>query len=262
MAGIERHPAGAFCWVELATTDATAAKAFYGGLFGWTPEDMAMAPGQTYTMLKLAGLELGAMYTLTDDMLKQGVPPHWMLYVNVESVDETIAKVAAAGGQVVMGPHDVPGAGRMAVLRDPQGAVVSIWQPGNHIGIRIAGVVGTLCWSELATTDRAKAREFYAAVFGWGAKIGYMEPVEYTQWMVGEMPVGGMLEMTEEWHGAPPHWMPYFLVADCDASAENAAELEGKVVVPPMDVPKVGRFAVLGDPQGAHFSVIHPTAEE
>jgi len=262
MRGIERHPAGAFCWVELGTTDATAAKAFYGGLFGWTPEDMPMAPGQTYTMLKLAGLELGAMYTLTEEMRRQGVPPNWMLYVNVGSVDEMIAKVAAAGGEVVTGPFDVADAGRMAVLRDPQGAVVSIWQPKNHIGIRIAGVVGTLCWSELATTDRAKAREFYTAVFGWGARISHMEPVEYTQWMAGEMPAGGMLEMTEEWHGAPPHWMPYFLVADCDASAEKAAELGGQVVVPPMDVPQVGRFAVLCDPQGAHFSVIQPPARE
>jgi hypothetical protein len=247
--------------VELGTTDATAAKAFYGGLFGWTPEDMPMASGE-YTMLKLAGLELGAMYTLTEEMRRQGVPPNWMLYVNVGSVDDTVAKVAAAGGQVVTGPFDVADAGRMAVIRDPQGAVVSIWQPKNHIGIRIAGVVGTLCWSELATTDRAKAREFYAAVFGWGTKISHMEPVEYTQWMAGEMPAGGMLEMTGEWHGAPPHWMPYFLVADCDASAGKAAELGGEIVVPPMDVPKVGRFAVLCDPQGANFSVIHPTAEE
>jgi hypothetical protein len=261
MPGIERHPAGAFCWVELGTTDATAAKAFYGGLFGWTPEDMPMASGE-YTMLKLAGLELGAMYTLTEEMRRQGVPPNWMLYVNVGSVDDTVAKVAAAGGQVVTGPFDVADAGRMAVLRDPQGALVSIWQPKNHIGIRIAGVVGTLCWSELATTDRVMAREFYATVFGWGARISHMAPVEYTQWMAGEMPAGGMLEMTEEWHGAPPHWMPYFLVADCDASAEKAAELGGQVVVPPMDVPKVGRFAVLCDPQGACFSVIHPTTEE
>ena len=262
MAGIERHPGGAFCWVELATTDATAAKAFYGGLFGWTPDDMSMGQGQTYTMLKLAGLELGAMYTLTEEMRRQGVPPNWMLYVNVESVDQTIAKAAAAGGQVVAGPFDVGDAGRMAVLRDPQGAVVSIWQDKKHIGIRIAGVVGTLCWSELATTDRAKAREFYTTAFGWGAKISQMGPVEYTEWMAGEMPAGGMLEMTEEWHGAPPHWMPYFLVADCDVSAEKAAELGGKVVVPPRDVPKICRFAVLCDPQGAYFSVIKPTTEE
>jgi predicted enzyme related to lactoylglutathione lyase len=262
MAGIERHPAGAFCWVELATTDAGAAKSFYGGLFGWTPEDMPTGPDQNYTMLKLAGLELGALYTLTGDMLKQGVPPHWMLYVSVESVDETIVKIAAAGGQVVTGPFDVGDAGRMAVIRDPQGAVVSLWQANRHIGIRIAGVVGTLCWSELATTDRVKAREFYTAVFGWGAKISQMGPVEYTEWMAGEMPAGGMLEMTAEWDGAPPYWMPYFLVADCDASAEKAAELGGQVVVPPMDVPKVGRFAVLCDPQGAYFSVFHPTAGE
>jgi hypothetical protein len=260
MAGIERHPAGVFCWVELGTTDVDAAKSFYGGLFGWTADDMPMEPGHSYTMLKLAGLELGAMYKLTEQMLAQGVPPNWMLYVNVVSVDETIAGIPEAGGQVVTGPFDVFDAGRMAVIRDPQGAVFSLWQANKHIGIRIAGAVGTLCWSELATTDRAGAAAFYTKVFGWTAKINRMGLAEYTQWMVGERPAGGMIEMTEEWHGAPPHWMPYFLVDDCDESADRATELGGAVVVPGTDVPDIGRFAVLRDPQGAHFSIFKPAA--
>ncbi|MBI4876091.1 MAG: VOC family protein [Acidobacteria bacterium] len=260
MAGIERHPAGAFCWVELGTTDVAAAKAFYGGLFGWTAEDMPMGEGQAYTMLKLAGLETGAMYKLTAEMLQQKIPPNWMLYVTVESVDATMEKVKENGGQVAVGPFDVGEAGRMAVIRDPQGAVVSMWQAKGHIGIRVAGAAGSLCWSELATTDRVGARQFYTQVFGWGTKIGQMGPVEYTQWLVGEMPVGGMLEMTEEWEGAPPHWMPYFLVADCDASADQSKALGGTVCVPPTDVPNEGRFAVLQDPQGAYFSIIRLSA--
>ena len=258
MAGIEKHAPGAFCWVELGTTDAEAAKTFYSGMFGWTPDDMPMGPGQTYTMLKLSGLEVGAMYGLSEEMRKQNVPPHWMLYVSVENTDDTIAKAKAAGGQLVTGPFDVGNAGRMAVLRDPQGATVSIWQPKDHVGIRIAGAVGTLVWSELATTDRVKAREFYPKVFGWGLKVSQMGPIEYTEWQVGAVPVGGMLEMTEEWKGAPPHWMPYFMVADCDASAEKAKELGGTVCVPPFDVPSVGRMAVLGDGQGAYFSIFKP----
>jgi hypothetical protein len=260
MAGIERHPAGAFCWVELGTTEPEAAKTFYGGLFGWTPDDMPMGPGRYYTMWKLAGLELGAMYQLSAEMLAQGVPPNWMLYVSVGSVDETLARVAAAGGQAVAGPFDVADAGRMAVVQDPQGAAVGLWQPRRNIGIRVAGVVGTLCWSELATTDRAGATEFYPRVFGWGVNVRPMGEAEYTQWLVDDRPVGGMLEMTEEWHGAPPHWMPYFLAEDCDQTAERAAELGGAVLVPPTDVPEVGRFAVLRDPQGAHFSVFRPAA--
>lgn len=256
MAGIEKHAPGAFCWVELGTTDTEAAKAFYGGLFGWAAEDMAMPEGGAYTFLKLAGLEAGAMYRLTPEMLKQNIPPHWMVYVSVESADETVEKAKAAGGRIAAGPFDVSDAGRMAVIRDPQGALISIWQANKHIGIRALGAAGTLCWSELATTDRVGAREFYTKVFGWGTKIGDMEGVEYTEWKAGEMPVGGMLEMTEEWKGAPPHWMPYFLVDDCDLSAAKAQSLGGAVCVPPTDIPSVGRFAVLADGQGAYFSII------
>lgn len=256
MAGIEKHDPGVFCWAELGTTDIAAAKAFYGGLFGWAAEDMPMGDGHTYSMLKLAGLELGAMYKLTGEMLKQSVSPNWMLYVNVASADETVERAKAAGGQVVAGPFDVFDAGRMATLRDPQGANISVWQANKHIGIRIAGATGTLCWSELATTDRMKAREFYTQVFGWKAKAADMTGVEYTQWMAGEMPVGGMMEMTAEWKGAPPHWMPYFLVADCDATADRGKELGGSACVPPTDIPNVGRFAVLVDPQGAYFSIL------
>jgi predicted enzyme related to lactoylglutathione lyase len=256
MAGIEKHAPGAFCWVELGTTDAAAAKAFYGGLFGWTAEDMPMPDGTAYTMLKLSGLEAGALYAMNEDMRKQNIPPHWMVYVNVENADETAAKATAAGAQITAGPFDVFDAGRMAVIRDPQGAMISIWQANKHIGIRAMCAAGTLCWSELATTDRVGAREFYTKVFGWGTKIGNMEGIEYTEWKVGEMPVGGMLQMTQEWKGAPPHWMPYFLVDDCDASAEKATTLGGAVCVPPTDIPTVGRFAVLADGQGAYFSII------
>jgi predicted enzyme related to lactoylglutathione lyase len=262
MAGIEKHAPGAFCWVELGTTDPAAAKTFYGSLFGWTPDDMPMPDGHAYTMFKLAGLEAAAMYKLTGDMMKQSVPPHWMLYVNVASVDETIARAKAAGGQVMAGPFDVSDAGRMAVLRDPQGASISVWQPNKHIGIRVAGATGTLCWSELATTDRVKAREFYSQVFGWGPDISQMNGVEYTQWKVGETAVGGMLEMTAEWEGAPPHWMPYFLVADCSASADKAKQLGGSICVPPVDIPNIGRFSVLTDPQGAYFSIFKPAGCE
>src|SRR5271157_5596333 len=102
---IEKHAPGSFCWMELATTDQAAAKAFYSSLFGWQPIDMPMGPDEYYTMFNLNGGQVGAAYTIKPHM--GGAPPHWGLYIAVTSADETAAKAAAAGGKVLSGPFDV-----------------------------------------------------------------------------------------------------------------------------------------------------------
>ena len=84
---------GTFCWVELGTTDGEAAKKFYTELFGWTFTDSPVGPGMVYTMLKLDGKDVGALYTMPDEMIAQGVPPHWLSYASVTNADETAAKV-------------------------------------------------------------------------------------------------------------------------------------------------------------------------
>jgi predicted enzyme related to lactoylglutathione lyase len=256
MAAIDRHTPGVFCWTELGTTDAAAAKVFYSGLFGWTPDDMPVSESMTYTMLKLEGRELGALYQLSNEQRTQGVLPNWLLYVAVDNPDQIANTANELGGKILAGPFDVFDAGRMAVMQDPEGAVFAVWQAKNHIGARIGHVAGTLCWSELAAKDAAKAKDFYTKLFGWDARTDQMGPMRYTQWLNRGQPVGGMLQMTETWQAASPHWMAYFQVADCDSSAARAKNLGGQVMVSPMDVANVGRFAVLQDPQGAAFSVI------
>jgi predicted enzyme related to lactoylglutathione lyase len=110
-------------------------------------------------------------------------------------------------------------------------------------------------WNELATTDAAKCKAFYGQLFGWAAVDQPMGPTTYTRFQKDAADVGGMLQMTAEWGGVRPHWMPYVAVEDVDACARRAAELGGKACVPPTDI-SVGRFAVLEDPTGAVFSVI------
>lgn len=256
MAVIEKHVPGTFCWAELGTTDTSGAKRFYTGIFGWSPDDMPMGENQVYTMLKIDGREMGALYELNPEQRGQGVPPHWMLYVAVESADSAAAKAKQLGATVLAGPFDVFDAGRMAVIRDPQGATFSVWQARTHSGSKIGQVAGTLCWSELATTDPAAATHFYTGLFGWGTKVSDMGPVRYTEWLNQGQPTGGMMQMPEQWKEAPPHWMPYFQVEDCDGSAAKARELGGKILHGPEDIPNVGRFAVIRDPQGAVFSII------
>jgi uncharacterized protein len=256
---ISRHTPGSFCWTELGTTDHRAAKSFYAELFGWGLKDVTMGPDSHFTVLQLKGKDLGAIYQVGKEQLEQGVPPHWLSYVAVESADETAKAITAAGGKLLMDPFDVYDVGRMAVAQDPAGATFAVWQPLKHIGAQIKDENNTMCWNELATRDAAAAKNFYGKVFGWsGITKGDKPP--YTEFYIGDpaerRAVGGMLHMGEEWGEVPPHWMVYFAVSDCDATVERARSLGATICAQPTDIPEVGRFAVIGDRQGATFSVI------
>ena len=118
---------------------------------------------------------------------------------------------------------------------------------------RIRDEANALCWNELYTRDAARARTFYTGLFGWRTKE---DPGGYTEWQRGETSVGGMLAIQPEWGPMPPHWLPYFAVDDCDATVAKVGQLGGSTMMPPRDIPKVGRFAIVRDPQGAAFAVI------
>jgi predicted enzyme related to lactoylglutathione lyase len=184
-----------------------------------------------------------------------------MLYVCVTDVAASAKKAKANGATIVMGPVDVMDHGRMAVIKDPQGAVVSLWEPKKHIGARIINTIGTLCWAELATKDTAAAASFYTSLFGWKTDTKKAGPPgmqsDYTEWVAGGgAHIGGMLEMTEEWGDAPPNWMPYFQVTDCTETVDKVKKLGGKVEFGPLPIENVGHFALISDPQGAYFSVV------
>ncbi len=258
MSEVQAHEPGTFCWVELATTDQQAAKEFYTKLFGWSANDSPMGEGMVYTMLQLGGRNVGALYGM-DAEEKGRMPPSWRSYVSVASADEAAEKARAAGAQVLMEPFDVMTFGRMAVLQDPTGATISLWEPKEHIGAQVTGEPGSLCWNELATGDVERAREFYTGLFGWGANVLDMgEMGTYTMFMRGEIPAGGLFDANGKSAvpDMPTAWMPYIAVADCDASAAKAGELGAEIVVPPSDIPGTGRFSLLRDPQGAMISII------
>ncbi len=256
MATITQHAPGTFCWPELATTDQPGAKKFYTSLFGWEFDDTDMGGGEFYTMLKLKGRALGALYRQRKEERGHGIPPHWNSYVSVESADRATEKAKSLGGIVMAEPFDVFDAGRMAILQDPAGAMFCIWQPKAHPGAGVLDEVGALCWTELMTSDSGRARAFYTALFGWKAEDRPMGPMTYTIFKRGEAQAGGMMQITKDMGPIPSHWMVYFAVADCDATVAKAGKLGGKTTVPPTDVPNVGRFAVLQDPQAAHVAVI------
>ena len=248
---------GSFCWVELGTTDNEAAKTFYTQLFGWEAEDHPMGPDGVYTILKLDGKDVGGLYKLTADMVGQGVPPNWMSYVATKNADETTEKAKAAGATIMNGPFDVYTLGRMSVIQDPTGAVFSIWQAKDNKGSTAWAVPNAPVWNELGTGDTQKAGEFYSNVFGW-TKQQFPGPMEYTVFNNDDKGIGGMYQITPEMGPIPPHWLVYFAVEDADAAVQKAAGLGANVIKPAEDIPGVGRFAILTDPQGAVFALLKP----
>ncbi|NJN96999.1 MAG: VOC family protein [Anaerolineales bacterium] len=254
MTEMTAYTPGTFCWIDLNTSDAAAAKKFYSELMGWQMVDLPMGPDMTYTMFQVDGKDVAGMSQQGPD--EQGIPPHWNSYVSVANVEEIATRAKSLGGTVLAEPFDVMDSGRMVVIQDPTGAVVAGWQPQQHIGARLVNEPGALCWNELATRDSQNSSDFYTQLFGWTAQTQPMGETNYTVFNNGDNMNAGMIEMTAEWGDIPPHWMVYLTVTDCDASAEKVTALGGKVLVPPTDIPNMGRFAVVQDPQGAVFSFI------
>jgi len=253
MPHIEHSKPGSFCWIELSTTDQNAAKRFYSSLFGWTVKDDPMGPDSFYTSFHLSNCAIGAACTLQPDQRAAGVPPHWKLYITVESADATAERAAKAGGKLLAPAVDVTDIGRMAVIQDPTGAIFSIWQARKSYGFQLAGEPGTHCWADLNTPDPARARQFYAEVFGW--KFVEDSQTGYLRIQNGSEFIGGVPPVHTQNARMPAHWLTYFLVANCDATASKAKDLGGKFCLPPTTMENIGRIAILADPQGAAFAI-------
>ena len=146
--------------------------------------------------------------------------------------------------------------GRMSVIQDPTGAVFALWQAGTHKGAGIYNVPSSFTWNELTTVDTKRAADFYTSVFGWTANTQQFGPTDYTIFNNGEKGAGGMFKITPEMGPIPPFWLVYFAVDDCDAKVKKATELGAKIAKPADDIPGVGRFAILQDPQGAAVAII------
>jgi predicted enzyme related to lactoylglutathione lyase len=238
-------------WTDLGTPDVNASRRFYGEIFGWTSEEGDPQFGG-YTMFH----SNGKMVAGVGPLMSPQQPPAWTTYIGTNDADATAAKITAAGGTMMVAPMDVGDAGRMAILMDPTGAALGLWQPGQHKGAEIFNVPVAMSWNELATRDVEAAKRFYHQVFGWDPRTSGEGAQSYTEWQVNDRSIGGMMPMPEQVPAAvPPYWMTYFAVADCKATVEKATQLGGQVTLPPMDIPQ-GTFAVLSDPAGATFAVI------
>ena len=239
-------------WVDLGSPDPAAAAAFYGELLGWSAAFDPRPDAGGY-----------GMFTLRDKMaagigpqMNPDMPPFWAVYVTVADADATVGLATEAGATVLAGPMDVFDAGRMAVLQDPVGSYVSLWQPGEHIGCELVNEPGTFTWTELSTTDLTAASDFYTTVFGWGIDAASSGDQAAVFTVDGNIVCGAHVAGEGEF----PSWSVWFAVDDCDASAAKAAELGGTILMPPNDM-DFGRGAIVADPNGAVFGLAAVSAE-
>src|SRR5215204_1578299 len=228
-------PVGAPCWIDLLTSDPDAARAFYSDIFGWTAED--------------AGEEYGGYVNFAKDGLPvagcmrndgtTGAPDAWTVYLASEDAKATTDAAVAHGGQVLLPAMDVKDLGVMAMVADPGGAAVGVWQPGTHTGFRVLGEPGTPNWFELHTRDVPTFR--------------------YTTLGEGDGQLAGVMDASAFLpEGVPAHWSVYVGVEDADATLARIGELGGSTVQPAEDTP-FGRLAQAADPTGALFKLVGPT---
>jgi predicted enzyme related to lactoylglutathione lyase len=253
-----------FVWHDLATTDVEAARGFYGEAFGWKFE----GSNNDYLHVKAGDKMIGGMRK--KDAHDQG-PPAWLGYVLVDDVAATVAKIEASKGRIYMPTTTMDKVGTFAVAADPTGAVFSPWRSARAEENKPEGPrpakpeLGTFCWDELATTDPDTAGKFYKSVFGWephsvdmGGGMTYtLLHRPGTKGPDGQpLGAGGMMKSPP----GVPHsfWLAYVAVENADRVSERATKLGGKIMVPPTDIPNVGRFSCWSDPQGAAIAVLQP----
>ena len=256
MADVDRFQPGEVSWIDLVTTDPSAARDFYGALFGW---DFDIGPPETgrYTLCRVRGRAAAGM----NGTPSERVAPAWTTYFFGDDLAAAAQRLGELGGRVTQGPLDIPGQGELVVAGDPTGAVFGLWRPDGPTARGVRGEPGALSWHEHLSRDLSAAATFYGGLFGYAweeVDTGPGGPAYRTFAVAGEA-LGGALAMDDTWPASiGAHWMPYFTVADADAAASTAEHRGGRVEVPPVTSPW-GRFAALADPQGAVFSVIDPT---
>jgi predicted enzyme related to lactoylglutathione lyase len=253
MAERTQYTPGTFSWTDLTTTDQEGAKSFYGGLFGWEFTDNPVGDGVVYSMASLGGKSVAAISPQPEQQREMGVPPMWNSYITVASADDAAAKASELGANVHAPPFDVMDVGRMAVIRDPQGAFFMVWEAKSTIGAELVNGPGSMCWNELATPDIDASAKFYTDLFGWTTEEMDMGGQKYVVVGVGDHSNGGIQGTVPP--NAPPHWLVYFGTDDLERSLAKAGELGGAAVMGPMEIGEGNRIGVAKDPQGGYFAL-------
>lgn len=255
MSEIEGYSTGEFCWTELVATGVACVLPFYARLFGWTYRKMVIN-GETYAMCMKGERFIAAIRDVPFDAPEVERRPFWRSYVSVDGCDFVTKAAEALGADVVSAPAELGELARISVLRDPSGGLFALWQARGHSGSGRANEPGTTCWNELATLDFSSARRFYTTLFGWTCSTGRLGARQYLQFSLNGAQVAAMVALSPRAAHIESLWLVYFAVSNCDDAAELVVREGGRVTVPPIDVPGVGRFCAVRDPAGTLLALI------
>lgn len=255
MATLDSYAHGQFSWVDLAAHDMNAIGPFYQQLLGWEAVPQDTQGGPPYTIWTHGGKSTAGLGQMAPEMMQAGIPPHWNSYINVDDVTKVVDGAVALGAEVVVPPFQIMNAGKMGIIKDPTGAMLSFWQKLDHGGAEYVNDPGGFCWNELMTTDPDKAKVFFSELFGWEFEKDETPQGAYWTFKNGDRLNGGMMQIGPQMQGVPPHWVVYFSVDDMDAASSKLTQLGGQVLMPPFEV-SVGTIAICRDPQGATFNLI------
>jgi uncharacterized protein len=248
----DRYQPGVPCWVDILVPDPARALDFYGQLFGW--KFAGPGPGDYYEA-RLRDRSVAGV-----GAAPEGVPAVWNTYVSVASADDAAQLAVRAGARLLVEPLEALPAGRLAVVEDPTGAAVGLWEPAGRHGCQLVNEASAYTMSMLQTNEPDASARFYREVFGWAtdAFAPGISLFRLPDYVGGEpsqpVPRDVVAVMAAADDAAPARWSVGFWVSDADAAASRAPKLGGSVIVPPFDsVPT--RQTVLADPFGAAFSV-------
>jgi predicted enzyme related to lactoylglutathione lyase len=249
-------PIHSFCWSELAAKNSDVARKFYAGLLGWTYQEEEMPEGMgSYISIFANNMPVGAMFAMTHEAF-DGVPPHWGSYVRVANCEASLKKAEELSAIVLKPTFDVMDAGRMAVIKDPSGAVIHLWEKKNHAGAAVQkNVAGTCCWNELMVSEPKVALDFYTKLFDWVYQASeFGGQTYYSLNHADGTHIGGLMAIPAKMK-MPPSWTLYFTVTDLEKAMAYVTKNGGRVHFGPHDVHGMGRFAACQDAEGAQFSV-------
>jgi hypothetical protein len=244
------HKVGKFVWYDLLTDDVLAVKRFYGGLFGWEFEGEERVDAE-YTVIRHDGTPIGGIVFRKEKKVDHS---QWLSYLSVPDVDKAVDMIKVKNGIIYREPFELPDRGRVAVVTDPQGAVIVLIKSQSGDPADRGLITNNWLWTELFASDVKEAADFYSQLVGYtveefdtGLKIPYFV------FKQNETLRGGLLKIP--WEGVKPNWLPYVLVDDPGKIAGQVQSLGGQVLIAPDKNIRQGSVALIQDPMGAVFAI-------
>lgn len=248
-------PNGSPTWIDLATSDPERAQDFYGAVFGWTFESAGPEYGGYVNAFSSGRSVAGLMHNDP----QWNAPDGWTTYFHTADVKATLAGALAAGAETcaeAAEPIEVKDKGWMAVLADPAGAFLGLWQPGGHNGFEVVDEDGAPVFFQLTTRDHAGSLDFYRRVFGWNLDtVADTDEFRYSTAAFDGATLLGVMDgaafLPQE---VPSRWDFYLGADDVDKTVQVIVDHGGSVIRAAEDTP-YGRLAAVADPTGAGFNL-------